>query len=648
MKKTLSEFLDKQIHIYQSTDYKTAINQLDDHAIDVILINDFSPPHSLQLLEKLFGKYPNMPIIVLADVMDADMARQALTAGALDYLVKAHETPFLLAHSIRFTRQLKKSQNQLQRITSNFENAQRTAHLGSWEIDLKTRKGSWSDEFYRICGLEPGSITATAENGLQLIHPDDRERVRSAIQQAIENKQRYEVIKRIVRPDGEVRYVLSQGDIITDREHESDRLVGSFLDITERVLVEKELENIDAEVEERVAQRTSELKKSRAILKGEVRARIQTQELLRQENEFITTVLDTISALVVVLDENGNMVGFNRAAEQATGYSAIDVYGKSAWEYFLPENEVETAKTTIDNLSIEHPSNTYQGHWLTREGTSILIDWINTVLFDESGKIKYIICSGIDITDSTRLQEAGSRHMLDLFHMSRLSTMGEMATEIAHELNQPLAAIASFSETCQRLLNQDNWQLEDIATTLKEINLQAARAGDIIRELRIFASKKQAHRSSVDINQLIKNVAHLIEVETRYHGISLQMNLAESLPLIMANKVLIEQVILNLVRNAIEAMTQSKTHNQHMKITVKTTKNDMVKVSISDTGPGISPKSISRIFESFYTTKEDGTGMGLSICKSIISNHGGELWVTNNLDGGANFHFSLPINNEDD
>lgn len=494
IKQTLSDFLERPVHIHHSYhDHKAAIELMDKHSIECVLIIDLAPLQCLQLLEKVLNKYPYMPMIVLAEAMDADLAKQVLMAGALDVLIKARQFPELLSHATRFALQ-------------------------------------WNQAHDRF--------------------------------------------------------------------------------------------------------------------KVEVQGRKEAQVLLRQENEFISSVLDTVSALVVVLDAKGRIVGFNKAAETACGYSAIDVYGKSVWEYFIPANEMEAAMAAIDGLSSEKQSSSYQGHWLTRNGSRILVHWNNTVLLNASGQTKYIICSGIDVTDSARIQDADKRHMLDLFHLSRLSTMGEMATEIAHELNQPLAAIVSFSDTCKRMLDKDNWVLDEVSATLKEINLQANRASEIIHELRRFAHKQETHRSSIDINQLVKEVAHLIEIETRYHHIDVEMSLNEPMPLVMANKILIEQVILNLVRNAIEAMAGVDESQRNMKIVVATKQNSMVSVSVSDSGPGISPKSIGHIFEPFYTTKKDGTGMGLSISKSIINIHKGELWVTNNLDGGASFHFSLPINNK--
>lgn len=247
-----------------------------------------------------------------------------------------------------------------------------------------------------------------------------------------------------------------------------------------------------------------------------------------------------------------------------------------------------------------------------------------------------------EIQENRHAESTEKKHIMEAAHIARINTMGEMITEIAHELNQPLAAISIYSDACVRLLESGNPDQEEIVGALQQINNQAIRADQIIKRIREFVRRKEPRLGDLDINELVQEVMHLVEIETRWYGIELQVFLSDPLPNVLADRILIEQVILNLVRNAVEAM-ESIPENRR-KLVIRTAWNSTgVELSVLDTGHGFSALDENSVFGAFVTSKENGVGMGLAICKSIIESHDGHLWAESNPDGGAIFHFILPV-----
>lgn len=238
-------------------------------------------------------------------------------------------------------------------------------------------------------------------------------------------------------------------------------------------------------------------------------------------------------------------------------------------------------------------------------------------------------------------------HREKLAHVTRLSTMGEMAAGIAHEINQPLTAITTYAQACKRmvekmiaeqLMNNENISLEQITTILEKISTQAVRAGDIVKKMRSLAKNKSSQREVQGINEIIKDVANLVEVDTRNHDMVLELHLADDIQPVNIDVIQIQQVIINLIRNAIDASEPSG----RILLTTQQLDPDTIQVSVQDFGHGIEADELSDLFNPFYTTKEEGLGMGLSICHSLIRHHGGELKAESEAGKGATFFFTLP------
>jgi len=272
--------------------------------------------------------------------------------------------------------------------------------------------------------------------------------------------------------------------------------------------------------------------------------------------------------------------------------------------------------------------------------------YVNTTLipdFDINNVVHGVNILIEDITERLSDEEINRERLLSAAHFSRLSTMGELASEIAHELNQPLAAISIYTDACRRMIESNKAEPEAIIQTLKDISDQTVRAGEVIRHIRAFVSKKELQLVNASLNELVNEALQLLKVELRSHEVTLTVNLASNLLLTFLDRILIEQVILNLSRNAIEAMDDIEASKRLLKIETFMNKGKQIEFRIEDSGPGLTATEIKRIFEPFHTTKKNGMGLGLAISHSIVEAHHGHLWAIPNDQGGTIFCFTLPV-----
>ena len=270
--------------------------------------------------------------------------------------------------------------------------------------------------------------------------------------------------------------------------------------------------------------------------------------------------------------------------------------------------------------------------------------WMQThaaPLRNARGGVDALLAITRDITDRKLAEERARRHQLELARVARLSTMGEMATALAHEMNQPLSAIAAFARGCTRRLHAGSATPQGLREPLEAIAEQAERAAEVIRHMREFVKRRELALDAADINQIARSVAHFSEIDARQHETVLRLELAPGLKPAVADSIMVEQVIGNLVRNAIDAMTEA--HSAQREITLRTGQcHDAIEVEVADTGPGIRPDILDQVFEPFFTTKHDGVGMGLSISRSIVEAHGGRIDVAGAEGGGTTVRFTLP------
>lgn len=254
-------------------------------------------------------------------------------------------------------------------------------------------------------------------------------------------------------------------------------------------------------------------------------------------------------------------------------------------------------------------------------------------------------CVGVafqNVTERKRTEEQARDLQAELAHVTRLSTMGEMASGLAHELNQPLAAIIAYADACQELVDSGRMDRGQLLEVLRAVASQAERAGKIIHRLRSLVRKSRPVRNPIQVNEAVREVAALLESEIREAGVQLQLRLGEQLPHVPADFVQIQQVLLNLLRNGLDATADADSERRELVVSTDQTAEGQVQVMIRDGGRGVTQENIARLFEPFFTTKAEGLGMGLPISRTIVEAHGGRLWLTPNADGGMLARFVLP------
>jgi PAS domain S-box-containing protein len=261
---------------------------------------------------------------------------------------------------------------------------------------------------------------------------------------------------------------------------------------------------------------------------------------------------------------------------------------------------------------------------------------------DPKGGITGMIGVATDVTERTCAERQARRLLDELAHMGRISTMGEMASGLAHELNQPLAAIVAYVDACQELIESRRMNAAQLADVLRAVSSQAERAGQIIHRLRQMVRRNQPVRAPMSVNDAVREVAVLMEAEARQFGVTVQEDLQENLPQTEADFLQIQKVLLHLMRNGIEAMIDTPGDQRRLAVTTQDTASGQIEVAICDSGKGLASDSAERLFEPFFTTRSDGVGLGLSISRTIVEAHGGRIWITPNPLRGVTARFTLP------
>jgi two-component system, LuxR family, sensor kinase FixL len=380
---------------------------------------------------------------------------------------------------------------------------------------------------------------------------------------------------------------------------------------------------------------------------GDVAGGISTQasveQALRESEARYRLLADHSSDLISRHAPDGRWMYLSPASRSILGYRPDELVGLDPFEFIHSDDRGRCLLALRTLLETGRPSSsTYRAR--RADGQYVWLETsAKTVSNPLTGEIQEIVATSRDVTERIEANRKLHQREEGLAHAERLSTMGQMASELAHELNQPLYAIKNFAEACLGRLNQQaGGNQADLRHWLEQIAQQAGRAGDVIRRIAQFVRKGELNRESLDLNQCIRDMSVLLEFGNKSRGIHVAYDLAESLPRVVADRVLIEQVVLNLVRNAAEAMED--TDQQKRRLVVRTFRNadGWAGVAVSDSGRGLPADYIERLFEPYFTTKPDGTGMGLAICRSTVMAHGGRIWADNNPGGGATFQFVLP------
>ncbi len=362
---------------------------------------------------------------------------------------------------------------------------------------------------------------------------------------------------------------------------------------------------------------------------------------LEASHQRFMAVLEGLHAAVCVADLEADEILFaNKAFKNIYGYDCV---GRNSWQVtaacradqsqFMEAARKLAPHQTPLELHEAELQNSLNGHWYQLRERAI--EWVD-------GRVVRMEIA-TDITDRMKMDELNNQQLERLQQSSRLITMGEMASSLAHELNQPLAAIANYNMGCVNRLQANDYHPEELLAAMQKASAQAERAGKIIRRVRDFVKKSEPNRSAVQIADVIEGVIGFAELEARKAGVRISVSVPADLPDAYADKIMIEQVVLNLLKNGIEAMHDTPRGERELDISARANGKDFIEVRVADRGHGVVVGQTQKLFDPFYTTKPDGMGMGLNICRSIIEFHNGRLWAIANPGGGSVFSFTLPV-----
>jgi PAS domain S-box-containing protein len=370
------------------------------------------------------------------------------------------------------------------------------------------------------------------------------------------------------------------------------------------------------------------------------RAEIALRELANGLEAKIRRLVDSNIIGMFMWYADGRIIDANEAYLRIIGYDRGDLTaGRLNWRDLTPPEWHEADDRRAAQLETSGTAQPYEKEYLRKDGTRVPVLVGAAVYEGRSGEgVGFVL----DLTDRKRAERAYSQAQMELAHANRVATMGQLSASIAHEISQPIGAALSYANAASHWLAAQPPNLEEVRRDLGFIVESGVRASEVIDRIRALVKKAPPRKDKVDINEAILEVIALTQNEMANNSISVRTQLADALPAIQGDRVQLQQVILNLLINAIEAMSGTSERPRELLISTAKTDPEGVLVAVRDSGPGLAPESIERLFESFYTTKPAGLGMGLSICRSIIEAHHGRLWATSNTPRGAVFQFTLP------
>jgi PAS domain S-box-containing protein len=503
----------------------------------------------------------------------------------------------------------KRAEEALKQSQFYLSEGQRLAHMGSWAFNDSGHY--WSDELYKIYGLDPQNGAPTVEQYLALIHPQDRASMAETIKRMQEDHCGFDQIERIVRPDGQLRYVRAVAVPVIE-QGVFKGFIGTTMDVTDQELLTQELRRDQAYLAE--AQSLTHI--------GSWATNFHTRQNFH------------------LSDETYRIHGF----DPRQGPTPLERF----WATLHPEDE-PVVRATLEN-AIRTGTDYDIREFRIRRADDGQIRFLRTIGHrNPVGEIGEYVGITMDITELKRAEEEREKLRqleADLAHINRVNMMGELAAALAHEIRQPIAASITSANACLRWLARNPPELERARAAAARIEQDGNRAADVISHLRSFYKKgTPPEREMVDIKEIVREMTALLRREAIRHSIKIQSELCEDMTNVLADRVQLQQVFMNLMLNALEAM---KDTGGMLTIGSRPTPEGQVMVSIGDTGIGLPAENPERIFDAFHTTKPQGTGMGLAITRSIVEAHGGRVWATANQEAGATFHFTLPRKAEAD
>jgi two-component system sensor kinase FixL len=476
--------------------------------------------------------------------------------------------------------------------------------LGLWFWDVP-RDQFWVGHGRRALFGWQESEPVDFKRFIETVHPEDRERVLAGVSWALKGGGDYVVEYRIVLGDGSMRWLVTRARVELD-DGRPTRVRGVSIDITERKLIDE------------------------ALRESEARFRIMA---------------NTAPVMIWMSGPDKLCTFFNKGWLDFTGRSLEHELGNGWTEGVHPDDFDHCIGIYVDafdarrEFTMEYRLRRFDAEycWVLDHGVP---------RFESDDTFLGYIGTAIDITERKRTESELRRQRDELAHVNRVSTMGELSASLAHELNQPLTAILSNAQAAQRFLAAQPVAIEELREILDDIVHDDSRASEVIQRMRALVKKEELAFGPLDLASVISDVAALVHSDAILNGVRIVLELNPGLPPARGDKVQLQQVVLNLLLNAFDAMKDCPVIEREVKVQAEMTGADSVRVMVRDRGTGLSGDKLDKIFRPFYTTKRDGLGMGLTISRSIIEAHGGRLWVENNPDRGATFYCTLPVSEE--
>ena len=470
--------------------------------------------------------------------------------------------------------------------------AQRITHVTYADRDLETGIVTTSDEGYRMLGLPRSHDPLTVDDIIASAHPDDRALLSGAITQA-HRSGRYDVEYRLVQPDGNMRIMHSRGEVVTDDAGRPRRSVGVVRDITEH-----------------------------------------------KQAEYLTgQVFESSPDGIAIVGRDYRYQRANRAYERMWRVPQGEIVGRTIVSVLGTDPFERAAKPNLDRCFAGE--DVRFASWVNTAFGRLYMVVSYTPLRLSSDRVDAVLVIINDFTEHMTAQEALQRAQADLAHMARVTTLSEITSSIAHEVNQPLAAIKMSADACRRWLAADPPNLDEARAAIQRVVSDGTRAAQIIGRIRTLLQRSDPVSEALHVDELIQETLGLVRTELARHGITTATSLDARTADIRGDRVQLQQVLVNLILNSVDAM---RTTNDARMLTLRsqTLDDGGIEVHVADTGPGLPAEQAEKVFQAFFSTKPNGLGMGLSISRSIIDAHGGRLWAEPNDGPGVTFRFSLP------